>query len=659
MHRIRLVGAAAGVSLAMLLGFVGPALGHALLVLSDPVAGASLATAPSEVTLTFTEQPDPALSTIKVLATDGTSVGAGPVSAVPGQPKELRVALGKLQPGVYTVSWRTLSSVDGHLASGSFAFGVGVSAPSVAPSQAGGSGVGGSSIPTPAEISGRWLLYLGLIGLFGAAFVSLVVFRMPPPLIPRVLAVAWLTATAGTLILVATQLGESSVGVGAFLSSSAGGHAELRAVSLLAAGLAVVAAWLARGNRLALGAVGVAAAGGMLADVATSHAAAGGNPWLDVGVQWLHVVATGFWLGGLVALLLTLRGPANTDTGRVARRYAWVAGTGIAVVSATGFLRGLSEVGSIGALFSTDFGLVVIAKSALLGVIGSLGAFNHFFSVPAAGRSLGLLRRVGSVEVLVGATVVLLSATLVNLAPPTSAVAAPPAPVPEFLVAQGNDFGTSVRVRLTITPGTAGFNTFSASLADYDSGAPLDGRTVSLRFELPARPDVGSSRLALDPKGSGQYEATGGNLSLDGKWRLTVVVAADSGAVEIPLELTTRTLKQVVDVNRTPGLPTIYTVHLAGGATVQVYLDPGKVGPNELHVTFFDAKGAELPVPSAAVSLGRAGEAPAPLDPRELEPGHFAADTSVSAAGTYAVSLSGTPPGGQALVANFQIEVTP
>ena len=657
MHRIRLVGAAVGMSLAMLLGFVAPAAGHALLVSSDPAAGASLATAPPEVTLTFTEEPDPALSTVKVLATDGTSVGAGPVSAVPGKPKELRVALGKLQPGVYTVSWRTVSSVDGHLASGSFAFGVGVAAPSAAPSQAGGSGVSGSSTPTPAAVFGRWLLYLGLIGLFGAAFVSLVVFRMPPPLIPRVLAVAWLTATAGTLVLIATQLGESSVGVGNFLSSSAGRHVELRAVSLLAAAVAIAAAWLARENRVALSAVGVAAAGGMLADVAASHAAAGSSPWLDIPVQWVHVVATGFWLGGLVALLLTLRGPAGPDTGRVARRFAWVAGTGIGVVTATGFLRGLSEVGTIGALFSTNFGLVVIAKSALLGVLGSLGAFNHFFSVPVAGRSLGLLRRVGSVEVLVGSTVVLLSATLVNLAPPTSVVAAPPPPVPDFLVAQGNDFGTSVRVRLTVTPGTAGFNTFAAFLADYDTGAPLNGRTVSLRFELPARPDVGSSRLALAAAGSGRYEATGGNLSIDGKWRLTVVVAGPAGSVEVPLDVTTRTLSQVVDVNRVAGLPTIYTVHLNGGATVRVYLDPGKPGPNELHVTFFDSKGTELPVPSAAISLGLAGQAPSPLTPRELEPGHFAADISISAAGTYSVSLSGTPPGGQALVANFQIEV--
>jgi copper transport protein len=645
----------------MLLLLAGPAAGHALLVSSDPAAGASLASAPSAVTLSFTEEPDPKLSTIKVLATDGSSVAAGPVTGVAGSPKELRATLGPLQPGVYTVSWRTVSSVDGHLASGSFSFGVGVTPPSAAPSVAGGSPVGGSSAPTPIAVIGRWLLYLGLIGLLGGAFVSLAVLRVPSPLVPRFLSVAWLLAVAGSAILIASQLGESGVGLGDFLSSSVGRHGELRGLSLVTAGFAVAAAWVARDSRVALVAVCVTAAFAMLADVATSHAAAAGNVLFDVGIQWLHVAATGLWMGGLAAVLLTLRGPAGEETGRAARRFAWVASGGIAVVSGTGFLRAWSEVGTLSALFSTNFGLVVIGKSLLLGVLASLGAFNHFFSVPAAGRTIRLLRRVGSVEVLVGGTILILSATLVNLSPPSQAVAAPPQPVPEFLVTQGNDFGTSVRVRLTVTPGTAGFNTFSAYVADYDTGAPLAGRLpfVELRFEFPARPDVGDSSLPLALVSSQRYEATGGNLSLEGKWRVTVLIEQGFGAsVEVPLELTTRTLSQLVDVNRSPGLPTIYTVHLAGGASAQVYLDPGKPGANELHVTFFDAAGTELPVPSAEISFGLSGEAATALDVRTLEPGHFVADTTVSA-GTYAVSLSGTPPGGQALVANFQLEVTP
>src|SRR5206468_7173450 len=92
------------------------------------------------------------LSAIKVLATDGSPVGAGPVSAVASQPKELRATLGPLQPGVYTVSWRTVSAVDGHLASGSFSFGVGVTPPSAAPSAAGGSATSGTSTPTPIAV---------------------------------------------------------------------------------------------------------------------------------------------------------------------------------------------------------------------------------------------------------------------------------------------------------------------------------------------------------------------------------------------------------------------------------------------------------------------------------------------------------------------------
>lgn len=45
----------------------GVASAHALLSSSDPADGVSLPKAPSEIRLTFTESPDPALSTILVL----------------------------------------------------------------------------------------------------------------------------------------------------------------------------------------------------------------------------------------------------------------------------------------------------------------------------------------------------------------------------------------------------------------------------------------------------------------------------------------------------------------------------------------------------------------------------------------------------------------
>jgi hypothetical protein len=111
-----------------------------------------------------------------------------------------------------------------------------------------------------------------------------------------------------------------------------------------------------------------------------------------------------------------------------------------------------------------------------------------------------------------------------------------------------------------------------------------------------------------------------------------------------------------IDVNAVAGLPTIYTVHLSAGRTLQVYLDPGTPGANEVHATFFDATGTELAVPSATLAMGVSGETPAGLAIRRLEAGHFVADTTL-VAGTYRVSISGVAPGGDELAAELDIPV--
>jgi hypothetical protein len=226
----------------------------------------------------------------------------------------------------------------------------------------------------------------------------------------------------------------------------------------------------------------------------------------------------------------------------------------------------------------------------------------------------------------------------------------------------GNDFGTSVRLSLAIAPGMAGFNTFTATVTDFDTGQPVAASGVSLRFSIPARPDIGSSTLALAASGlgSGVFSATGPNLSIAGAWSITALVVNGTASVEVPLSVTTRCPATpgptpAVTVNAVPGLPTIYTAALSGGRSVQIYLDPGTSGANEEHVTFFDASGTELPVPSVKMSIGPASCVEAPLQARQLEPGHFVADTAL-AAGTYTTSISGAAPNGDQLAA--QVEVT-
>jgi len=649
---------AACLVLAALVSLAVPADAHALPQSSSPRAGASLSTPPSKVTITFGERPDPKLSSIDVLDSTGTSVAAGPAGASSADPLTLEVSLKPLAGGVYTVAWRTVSAVDGHRAVGSFAFGVGT-APS--PSGTGSIAAGGSSSsgPSAAAIAGRWLLYIGLLGLLGASFFGTVVARVPPLVVRRLLPGAWLVASLGTLVVVADQITEASVNLEQIFTTSLGPPIVERVVPLGIAGLAVAVA--GRGPdrpRSALALVALAAAGALLADVFSSHAAAGQNPVLDVTIQAVHVISVGLWMGGLVGLLLTLRRRSPDDTtGRDARRFSRLATVGIATVAGTGLLRAVSEVQTPAALVSTDFGRLVIAKTGLLSVLAMLGAVNHFRNVPAAANVLTGLRRVGSAEILVGGTIVLLSASLVNVAPPSSAAAAPnpsPSPAPPPLVVTGSDFGTSVKLSLEVSPGVTGFDTFRAAVTDYDTGAPVTAAGVTLRFAIPARSDVGTSRLDLAPSGPGVFSAIGGNLSLDGTWQVTALVARGATAVEVPLQVTTAATRQQVDVNRVAGIPTTYTVHLSGGRTVQVYLDPDKPGRNDFHVTFFDAGGTELPAAGITVTVAAPGGMPRNLDVRTLEPGHVAATLMVAALPQTFV-IGGTAPGGDQLRAQLQI----
>ena len=97
---------------------------HAFLDHATPAVGSTVPTAPEAVTMWFTQELEPAFTTATVTDVSGNTVDTGPAQIDPKDPTELRVALKKLSPGTYTVSWHALS-VDTHTTTGHFAFTVG------------------------------------------------------------------------------------------------------------------------------------------------------------------------------------------------------------------------------------------------------------------------------------------------------------------------------------------------------------------------------------------------------------------------------------------------------------------------------------------------------------------------------------------------------
>jgi len=109
---------------AFLLAGAGCAFAHAHLDRASPAVGSTVTTAPKEVVLWFTNQLEPAFSSIEVRDEKGAPVQAGRASVDRSDRTQLRVPLKTLSPGTYKVMWRVLS-VDTHRTQGDFTFRVG------------------------------------------------------------------------------------------------------------------------------------------------------------------------------------------------------------------------------------------------------------------------------------------------------------------------------------------------------------------------------------------------------------------------------------------------------------------------------------------------------------------------------------------------------
>lgn len=633
---------------------------HALIKSSTPEDGALLDAPPAEVAITFTEPPDLGLSEIRVLDGEGREVGTGPLQTTTGN-RSVAVQLEGLGEGVYTVNWRVLSTVDGHVTAGSFSFGVGVEATAVP--TAGGSGSVTVEAPSPSVLSvvGRWGFYWGLAILLGGAVAFLLVFRTRSRGLTPMLVSGWGLAAVGLIGMFWAERQAAEVSALDLLGSDRGEVLVARGVALAIAG---AAAWIAvrRPRRLWFIALLVTTAAAMLVHSYAGHAGAASSlRGVKVLTQWVHLIAVGIWAGGLAWLLVGVWGTGAEERRGAVARFSTLAGIAVAVVALTGFVRAVNEVGSVGELFDSGFGLSAIAKSGLfLGLI-ALGAYNRYRVVPAVsseGRRIGTLRRTVGSEVLLATGIFGITGLMAGLVPPAQVTAsATSEPPSERVVVAGSDFGTSVRVRLTATPGAAGLNAFRVRLADFDTGRPIEADAVRLRFSLPERADVNVSELILEEQGPGAWSAQGTNLSVNGVWRVGVLIERGADSLQVNLDLETRREEPKVEViEGGPGQPDLFMIELEQGRAVQAYADPGTTGSNEIHFTFFGPDGDELPISEIRISATPEGGEPQELEARRLSPGHFVAGTDL-APGPWGFGVEATSEDGAMLTATFEEEI--
>ncbi len=546
-------------ALAALVG-VGVAWAHPQILSIEPPPGARLERPPPRLRISFNE-PLEAISSLALRNSQGREV-ASSGAPLPADPATLSLELPPIGPGVYTMVW-TVVGDDGHIVKGNAAFTV-LAGAAEAPAAPAMPPPPEAAPPPVAAILLRGLMLIGAAaGVGGLAFLT---WLLAPALatagadgagLSRLR--AWLAAplllcaAAAALMLCAqaqAALGRADpVSVlrlagtryGALLLARVGLAAAMAATTLPLPGPAAPRSW-------------AGAALGVLLLVSFSlggHPAAAQSPLLPVLADAVHLGVTALWVGGLLAFALALpaalrgapEGSRQALLQSLFARFSALALASVALLTLSGAYAALRELGAVADLWTTTYGLALLAKLAAFAAMLLLGAY-HLRAARAAqaGPGPGLLGRSLRAEAALGMLALLAAGALTSLAPPADAPAAtsqllgptptaierPTAtpgptrtPVPSIPFDQTQAAG-DLRVRLQVDPASIGDDRFSVTVTDQ-GGRPVATQLVRLTFTMPEM-DMGQSQLVATPAAGASYAASGAPMGMVGPWQVAVSV---------------------------------------------------------------------------------------------------------------------------------------
>lgn len=270
----------------------------------------------------------------------------------------------------------------------------------------------------------------------------------------------------------------------------------------------------------------------------SGHPATTNPAWLSEAADVLHLCSMALWVGGLVLVvsaLLPRRDPDELRT--MLPAFSRVAFVSVVTIAVTGSYAAWRGIGVVRAIFTTEYGLLVLAKIALfLGLI-ALGDVSrrviqrriHRLPVAHAMTDTALeerppvapaevlverMRRSVLVEIALAALVLAATAVLVDQPRGREALAAQDRE-PVSATAQ---LGAGRTVTVTVAPGQHGVVTAEVALSPGPQPAQ-----VTATASQPSR-QLGPIPLKLSPDGKNLYTASGIDLPVPGRWVITLVV---------------------------------------------------------------------------------------------------------------------------------------
>lgn len=462
-HRFALVAFAAFAIVAIAVGLpAGTASAHNTLLGSDPADGASLATAPTQITWQFDlAVPLETMTVTLIDATGARSELAGSVHGPAGD-TEVVTPLPVLDAGPVSLRWR-LVGPDGHPITGRVDFTI-TGAPSTAepsttaPATAADSPTTTVLTPSPESIaeadtgvfstpSGlRWLLrygsYLAILAAVGILLTSAWVWSDAGthPVLRRILSTSLIAtavlAFAQALVVASDVSGKApwaSLGSIDAATTTDAGMAFMIRIALALSMWIVLFQYRLANSDVYWTAVSLPGIGLLATWAFAGHSRSMRWPAVGVATDVAHHAAAAGWIAGL-AIVGWVAIPTTTPDVLVpvVRRFSQVAATCVAVLVITGVVQSIRLVGSPGALFDADHGRYLAVKVAIL--VAMLGIANanrrrvdaRLHEPSDLPNHLGALRRAVVAEFAIGLVIIGVTAAMVVSPPATSTTAAAP-----------------------------------------------------------------------------------------------------------------------------------------------------------------------------------------------------------------------------------------
>lgn len=421
---------------------------HTELESSTPARDTTIRSVLERVVLVFSGPVEAKLSQVRWVGPAGDTVSLE-VSAATDQPHVLITEAPPAVNGRQLLTWRTVS-LDGHQVNGEIPYNAEVpglarpesgeqpaervdtaeqrdalAEPSAGGDARGNAPVGVATSPSTARLAIGGLGLFCLLGFAGLLWFGSGSTILDEPRSHRLTSILGLAASlllALDLVLWLSELrlpGNDLASTFALVSDTRSGLVEIARVAL--AGFAFLLFAGARGVKLgavaAMLAVVVGALGGHQASI---------RPLISLPANGLHLGAAAVWTGGVLLLgVWPSRSETTAGVGwtfrRIALRVSSAALLASAVILVTAAVQDLLYLPSIGALFTTGYGKLVLAKGAGFAALVGFGAYNRFRLIPAldeAGGGAPRLRRSVRLELIVVMVVVLVAVALAQVPPP-------------------------------------------------------------------------------------------------------------------------------------------------------------------------------------------------------------------------------------------------